>query len=113
MPATYVTQDLPEYWSVQTATALYRIPREALRNVAKHAGKTRVKVVLSGEQNNLQLKVMDFGLGFDQESVDGAPELGLISMQERTRQAGGALTIASELGGGTTVTVEVPLQPHA
>jgi two-component system CheB/CheR fusion protein len=113
MPATFVTQTLPEEWSPQTATTLYRIAQEALRNVAKHAGKTHVKVVLAGENSNLQLKVMDFGLGFDQEAENGASGLGLISIQERARQAGGSAQIASKLGEGTTVTVDLPLKPHA
>lgn len=113
MPANYVTQNLPETWSAQATTAIYRIAQEALRNVVKHAGKTHVKVVLSGENSCLQLKVMDFGVGFDQESETSATGLGLISMQERARQAGGNFTIASKLGEGTTVTVEIPLEPHA
>jgi two-component system, chemotaxis family, CheB/CheR fusion protein len=113
MPATYVTQNLPESWSQQAATAIYRIAQEALRNVAKHAGKTHVKLILAGEGDRLQLKVMDFGTGFDQESETESTGLGLITMQERARLAGGILTIASKLGEGTTVTVDVPLEPHA
>ncbi len=113
MPSTYVTRNLPEEWSQQSATTLYRIAQEALRNVAKHAGKTHVKVVLAGEDNELQLKIMDFGVGFDQETENGATGLGLISIQERARQAGGTVQIASKLGEGTTVTVNLPLKPHA
>ncbi|WP_162601865.1 CheR family methyltransferase [Occallatibacter savannae] len=112
MPATYVTQNLPESWSQVAATALYRIAQEALRNVAKHAGKTHVKVVLAGEDDRLQLKVMDFGIGFDQEMDTEARGLGLISMQERARLAGGVLKVASKLGEGTTVTVDVPANLH-
>jgi two-component system, chemotaxis family, CheB/CheR fusion protein len=110
MPATYVTQNLPESWSPEAATALYRIAQEALRNVAKHAGKTHVKVVLAGEDECLHLKVMDFGMGFDQEVDNESPGLGMISMQERARLAGGTLKVASKLGEGTTVSVEVPVK---
>jgi two-component system CheB/CheR fusion protein len=113
MPATYLTQDLPESWSPQAATAIYRIAQEALRNTAKHAGKTHVKVVLAGKDDQLQLRVMDFGQGFDQDIADEAPiGLGMISMQERARQAGGTLDVQSALGEGTTVSAEVPLEHH-
>jgi two-component system CheB/CheR fusion protein len=113
MPVTYTSQDLPETWSAETATTLYRITQEALRNVSKHAGKTHVKVVLAGNDSTLQLRVMDFGLGFDQEMDGPARGLGMISMQERARLAGGALEVWSSLGQGTTVTATVPLNRHA
>jgi len=108
MPVSYVTQNLPEEWSPDVATELYRITQEALRNVAKHAGKTHVKVVLSGTDDRLCLKVMDFGIGFDQEQEAESPGLGMISMKERARIAGGSMTVISKLGEGTTVTVDVP-----
>jgi len=110
MPVSYVTQTLPESWPAEVATELYRIAQEALRNVAKHAGRTHVKVVLAGEDDCLQLKVMDFGIGFDQEEEVGSPGLGMISMQERARLAGGRLKVTSKLGEGTTVTVDVPVK---
>ncbi|HEY2470304.1 MAG TPA: CheR family methyltransferase [Terracidiphilus sp.] len=113
MPATYVTQDLPQSWSPHAATAIYRIAQEALRNVAKHAGKTHVKVVLSGAGDSLQLKVMDFGIGFDDEAERQTSGLGMVSMQERAHLAGGVLTVSSKLGEGTTVSVEVPVQQNA
>lgn len=113
MPATYVTQNLPESWSSQSATAVYRIAQEALRNVAKHAGKTHVKVMLLGEGDKLQLKVMDFGIGFDQDAETESTGLGMISMQERARLAGGTLTVTSKLGEGTIVLLDVPVEHHA
>jgi two-component system CheB/CheR fusion protein len=113
MPVTYLTQDLPESWPPEAATAIYRIAQEALRNVAKHAGKTHVKVVLAGIGGNLQLRVMDFGVGFDQDQESPFRGLGMISMQERARLAGGTFSVQSALGQGTTVTAEVPFDRHA
>lgn len=112
MPVTYLTQELPESWSTEAATAVYRITQEALRNVAKHAGKTHVKVILSGKDDRLELRVMDFGIGFDQDAEGVRKGLGMISMQERARLAGGSLTIQSALGQGTTVIAEVQCDPH-
>jgi two-component system CheB/CheR fusion protein len=113
MPATYTSEALPESWSSEAATAIYRIAQEALRNVSKHAGKTHVKVMLAGSDSQLELRVMDFGLGFDQDSEDPAHGLGMISMQERARLAGGSLAVKSFLGQGTTVTAAIPLNHHA
>lgn len=112
MPASYLSQNLPVDVAQQVSTALYRITQEALRNISKHAGKTHVKVALSAMDGHLQLKVMDFGVGFDQEADGPSRGLGLVSMQERARLVGGDLKVESALGQGTTVTVEVPLD-HA
>jgi signal transduction histidine kinase len=94
----------------EAATAIYRITQEALRNVAKHAGRTHVKVMLHHVDHTLALKVVDFGVGFDADAVEGQSGLGMISMQERARIAGGTFEIDSELGSGTTITVKVPLE---
>ena len=113
MPATFVSQDVPETQSQPAMTAMYRITQEALRNVAKHAGKTHVKVLLNGKGNSLQLEVLDLGLGFDQDSDLRPDGLGLISMKERARLAHGSFAIESELGRGTKVSVQIPLESHA
>jgi signal transduction histidine kinase len=112
MLATYSMDRLPDQWSQEVATSIYRIAQEALRNVAKHAGKTHVKVILSGQDSFLELKVMDFGVGFDQEAGPRRQGLGMISMQERARLVGGTLTVQSALGKGTTVTATVPLKSN-
>jgi two-component system CheB/CheR fusion protein len=110
MPATYASLNLPEEITPLAAAALYRITQEALRNVAKHAGRTHVKVILEGDDENLTLQVIDLGVGFDQESDLQRQGLGLISMTERARLAHGNLAIKSALGKGTTLTVEVPIR---
>jgi two-component system, chemotaxis family, CheB/CheR fusion protein len=109
MPVTFATQDLPDSVGHEASIALYRITQEALRNVAKHAGKTHVKVTLEGTGKDLQLKIMDFGIGFDHDAELPSPGLGMISMQERARLAGGVFDVQSSLGQGTVITVEVPL----
>jgi two-component system, chemotaxis family, CheB/CheR fusion protein len=113
MPATYLSRNLPASWPPEAATAIYRIAQEALRNVAKHAGKTHVKVALAGTGGHLKLTVVDFGIGYDQKAELAPPGLGMISMQERARLAGGTLTVKSAPGSGTIVTVDIPLDAHA
>jgi signal transduction histidine kinase len=110
MPATFSSRGLPEHVPDDAATAIYRITQEALRNVSKHAGRTHVKVTLQSTDHTLELKVMDFGMGFDADTLDGQGGLGMVSMQERARIAGGTFAVESELGSGTAITVKLPLE---
>ena len=112
MFATYIGTNVPEHIPVEAATAVYRITQEALRNVSKHAGRTHVKVLLEGLDDRLRLEVRDLGTGFDTDAEMPRRGLGLISMKERARIAGGSIGIRSALGEGTTVTLRVPFS-HA
>ena len=107
MLATFSSRDVPESLPLETSANLYRITQEALRNVAKHAGRTHVKVTLEGRGDRIRLEVVDLGNGFDTEDVRGG--LGLISMAERARLMGGVCSVQSALGKGATVAVEAPL----
>jgi two-component system, chemotaxis family, CheB/CheR fusion protein len=113
MPATYSEVNLPRLLPQPIATALYRITQEALRNISKHAGETHVKVSLEGQDGVARLQVRDFGHGFDQDIDYPTRGLGLISMEERARIAGGSFSIVSSLGNGTVITVEVPVKEYA
>jgi two-component system, chemotaxis family, CheB/CheR fusion protein len=108
MVASFARHQVPADLPQDVAATLYRIAQEALRNVAKHAGRTHAKVTLEGTQNGLRLEIADLGEGFDLEQTSGRG-LGLISMEERARLVNGTFRVESALGKGTTVTVEVPL----
>lgn len=89
--------------------SLYRIAQEALHNALRHAAPSSVSVKLAARNGTVVLEVVDDGRGFDPEAAGGAARrLGLASMRERARSAGGRLTVRSRRGGGTTVRVEVP-----
>ncbi len=92
----------------KTATMLYRVAQEGLRNVAKHAGDARVTVTLSANDGELCLTIQDDGCGFDPEAARQSPALGLISMRERARLLGGRIDVRSAPGEGTTITVWAP-----
>jgi two-component system sensor histidine kinase UhpB len=91
----------------------YRVVREAIANVVKHARARNVCVLLDCESNHLTLSVVDDGRGFDvapttrQAVRDG--HLGLVGMRERLSRVGGTLSVNSTIGQGTTVTCLVPL----
>jgi signal transduction histidine kinase len=87
--------------------ALYRIAQEALQNVVKHAGATRVDLSLSRSDEGLMLEVRDNGRGFD-ASGSFPGHLGLQSMHERAARVGGLLEIVGAAGVGTTLQVSVP-----
>jgi len=90
--------------------AIFRIVQEALNNVVKHAGACSVTVALDVCPEQITLRVVDDGAGFDLgviEPVNGR-HLGLISMRERAAELGGQLELHSQPGKGTEVVVVVP-----
>ncbi|MBI3151384.1 MAG: HAMP domain-containing protein [Chloroflexi bacterium] len=91
--------------------AIFRIAQEALSNIRKHARTGKVRVELSAEDQSLRLRVQDWGQGFDASLIqqDEAEHLGLVSMQERAQMINGVCKIESELGRGTRVEVDIPL----
>lgn len=100
-------------------TALYRVAREALTNVFRHASAKQVSVLLQRRADHVSLVVEDDGCGFDAAARLGAPasqdKLGLLGMQERATLAGGSVEIESSPGAGTSVFVRLPLvfEPNA
>jgi signal transduction histidine kinase len=88
-------------------TALYRVVQEALTNIVKHAGATRVSVLLRRKDGGLLAVVEDDGAGFDPSRTREAA-LGLAGMRERLALVGGRLQIESASGAGTTLAAEVP-----
>lgn len=84
--------------------ALYRIAQEALNNIAKHSRATQVAIVLHCQPDRVELCISDNGRGFNHTDI--SPEhLGLGIMRERAESIGAALTIESEIGRGTEITV--------
>jgi PAS domain S-box-containing protein len=88
--------------SLEAASCAYRIAQEALNNVARHAQASHVTILLAGHRD-LNLSVRDDGVGFDPAAVRGAGGLGLVSMEERARMAGGTLSVTARPGRGTRV----------
>ncbi len=92
---------------------IYRIVQEALTNVAKHSGATRVSVQLQARGDAVIVVIEDDGKGFDVARTTRSTilehKLGLHGMEERAALIGGTLTIESAPGAGTTIFVRVPL----
>jgi two-component system, NarL family, sensor histidine kinase DegS len=92
---------------------LFRAVQEALRNVWKHAKATEAQIIMQFDNDKIQIIVNDNGTGFShQDAVDRPPrngKFGLSGIEERMHLLGGTLKIHSELGKGTTLTLEAPV----
>ncbi len=84
--------------------ALYRIAQEALNNVGKHAQASQVRVCLSCEPGHVTLEISDDGWGFNPDQIESG-QLGVGIMHERAKAINSELTLVSQVGKGTTVTV--------
>jgi signal transduction histidine kinase len=85
----------------------YFVTAEALTNVAKYANASEAFVDLSLEDGCLRLQVRDDGVG----GADLATGSGLRGLRDRVDALDGHLELASPPGGGTTITVEIPVEP--
>jgi signal transduction histidine kinase len=85
----------------------YRIVQEALTNTLKHAQASRADVRLCYRPGEVEVEIIDNGLGAAGHSAGGGG-LGLIGMRERAALHGGRLMAAPEPGGGFAVRVNLP-----
>ena len=85
-------------------TALFYITQEALNNVVKHAGASRVNVYLRNDPGELELAITDDGRGFAPEQIRPT-SLGLAIMRERAEAIGAVLTVSGQNGLGTRVVI--------
>jgi len=89
--------------------ALYRIAQEALTNIERHSGASRVEIDLRGHTRGATLRISDDGCGIDAARATArAGGLGLRNMQERIEQLDGVLRILSSRSG-TVIEAQVPL----
>jgi signal transduction histidine kinase len=95
----------------ECAGELFRITQEAVVNAGRHSGADTVAIALRELGEEVELRVVDNGDGFDGDGPLSAPQpghLGLASMRERAELLGGRLEIESS-GRGTRILVRAPL----
>jgi signal transduction histidine kinase len=99
--------DLPEKRSLSPAYVghLLAIANEALSNVARHAQATQARLSATAAGDRLRLEIQDNGRGLPPDYVVG---YGLRNMHDRARLLGGKMSLVTQPGHGTTVTVDVP-----
>lgn len=97
----------------QQEVIVFRIFQEVLNNIIKHAKASYIKVLLRFHPHQLMLQVTDNGQGFSAPSyLDGsaqATSLGIRNMQNRAKMIGAGFHLESSPGGGTTVTIRIPI----
>jgi NarL family two-component system sensor histidine kinase LiaS len=79
------------------------VAQEALTNIARHSGATKVRIELRADLDQLALCISDNGQGFDPRNRNGQG-LGLLSMRERIEALGGSIEVESTSGEGTRIT---------
>ena len=97
----------------ETETHLFRIAQEALTNVARHSGATRVDIQLDRQNGKGRLEIRDNGRGVSSTPLKASSEqqprgLGIVGMRARARSAGGELKIGSAPGEGTVIEASFP-----
>jgi signal transduction histidine kinase len=104
--STFRLEGEPGQLSATSDVVALRATQEALANVRKHAGATRVDVVLRYDEDGATVSVSDDGAGFD----PGAPRpgYGLDGLAQRVESVGGLSSVESSPGAGTRVRVRVP-----
>jgi PAS domain S-box-containing protein len=95
----------------ELSVALFRMLRELLQNVEKHADAQRVEIVLRYEADSVSLRVRDDGIGFDSTDQEylASKGFGLFSIRERINAMHGRLEVLSGPGQGTCITLRLPL----
>ncbi|GLX93747.1 sensor histidine kinase [Herbidospora sp. NBRC 101105] len=106
VPVRFTTTGTARPLAPAVEFALLRTAQEALANVARHAGATRVGVTLSYLEEEVALDVRDDGRGFDLSHRSEG--FGLAIMRQRVEGLAGSLHVESEPGGGTGVSACVP-----
>lgn len=91
----------------RTQAALYRLCREAISNIAKHADATQVSVELAQTNGGVQILIRDNGCGMDLGCIPSG-HFGLLLMQQLAREANAEFHIASAIGHGTEIAVLIP-----
>lgn len=105
IPVDYATNPFRNRLDSDAKIALYRIAQEALTNIERHSGATRVKMLVRGTKNGAVVRIEDNGHGMPANRRDG---LGLRNMAERMEQLDGTLRILSSRKG-TLIEAQVPL----
>jgi two-component system sensor histidine kinase UhpB len=93
----------------EAGLCLYRIAQEALRNVVAHAGASRADVRLCRKDHQAEITITDDGHGFDLNDPERRHGLGLVSITERAKLAGGTVSIETGLNRGTHVRATIPV----
>lgn len=90
-----------------TAYQIFRVIQESCTNCLRHSEADKLEISIIPVERELNIVVRDNGKGFDADAKFNS--FGLTGIRERVNDLQGHVEIASVSGGGTTVTVSIPL----
>ena len=93
----------------QRSIALFRILQEALTNVSRHSGASRVEITFLHNESEVVLTVCDNGRGMRENHTSASKSYGMLGMTERIEQLGGKITFGNPPDGGFCVEAFLPL----
>ena len=108
--------DVDEVGKPAGQALVYRAARELLSNAHKHSRATRVQVDVHRAGEDVVLRVVDNGVGFDPAVLDrkvADGHIGLASLVVGIEELGGAVRFAQTAGGGATIVVTMPVRRRA
>ncbi|MGA7145887.1 MAG: histidine kinase, partial [Desulfobacterales bacterium] len=93
----------------EQSTAIFRIFQEALTNIMRHSGATKVDVRLEMSKDTLTLEVADNGRGITETEIGDSQSFGLLGIRERLYPLNGKVDFIGHPNKGTRVIVRVPI----
>jgi len=88
---------------------IFRIVQEALTNILKHSKANLAEIFIVFSDNKIGLKIIDNGQGFDNSKVLKSGSNGINNMRDRISLLSGKININSEIGKGTAIDIEIPI----
>ncbi|MDT8717768.1 sensor histidine kinase [Clostridium sp. 19966] len=97
--------------SLNTGKHMLYIIREGLTNIAKHSKATHAKLKISEENNQININIVDDGIGFDVKLLDKLlGHYGIVGITERVKAIHGKINISSIKKAGTNINISIPIE---
>jgi signal transduction histidine kinase len=106
VPCRFVMQGDCDARDEQTASHLFLIAQEAVRNALRHARPRQLEIMLTARNDQLMLIISDDGTGLPSKRAGRG--MGLRIMEHRAKIIGGDLVVEQIQGGGTSIHCRVP-----
>ena len=89
---------------------IHNITEECINNIIKHSKASKATISLKLKGNDLFIKIIDNGIGFDISEINLEPGIGLSQIKARINNVEGVIKIASEKNKGTEIFIKVPIE---
>ncbi len=104
----YDVKGVTDRFSEEVEIIIYRVLTECVNNSIKYAEASEIQISIIRTEDLLKIVCRDNGKGFHvDEVINEKRGLGLFNMKNRLKSIDGQLTIESEIGNGTTVSIEL------